>query len=100
MSDVLIVAADRAYPEYLKYQAYVGHPNRPFREQVRWMAFYTAKAIQREVPSILEVRQGLVFSRRTMSHLYLTRKETDRDIADLIGVLLEETKRMTSHGVV
>ena len=31
MSDVVIVAADRAYPEYLKYQAYVGHPNRPYR---------------------------------------------------------------------
>ena len=28
-----------------------------------------------------------------MSHLYLTRKETDWDIADLIGVLLEETDR-------
>jgi hypothetical protein len=93
MGDVVIVAAGAAYPEYLKYQAYVGHPNRPFRPEVRRMAFYTAKAIQREVPAILEIKQGLVFSRKTMGQLYSTGLDSDRDIADLIGVLLEETNR-------
>lgn len=60
ISDVVIVAAKDAYPEFIKYQAYVGHPNRPFRRHVQWMAFYRAKAIQREVPTILEIRYGLV----------------------------------------
>jgi hypothetical protein len=93
-SDVLIVAADKAYPEYVKYQAYIGHPNRSFRQQVRWMAFYTAKAIQREVPAILEVRHGLTFSRETISQLYSTGNDADRDLADLIGVTIEETSRV------
>ena len=93
LRDVVIVAADTAYPEYLAYQAYVGHPNRPFQSSVTWMAFYTAKAIQREVPAILEIRHAVVFARETMSDLYATGEEADRDIADLIDVVLEETKR-------
>lgn len=92
-ADVVIVAAGAAYPEYLTYQAYVGHPNRPFQASVVRMAFYTKKAIQREVPVITEVRPAVLFSRDEMGRLYGSGRETDRDIADLIDVLLTETGR-------
>jgi hypothetical protein len=91
--DVVIVAGRTAYPEYLEYQAYVGHSNRPFQKQVRRMAFYSSGAIQPEIPEILDIRHGLVFARSTVEHLYGTGDPADRDIADLIQVLLEETGR-------
>jgi hypothetical protein len=92
-SDVVIVAGNTAYPEYLEYQAYVGHCNRPFRKTAQRMAFYKSQVIQREVPEILDIRQGIVFSDATVSGLYSTGNPDDRDIADLIQVLLEETGR-------
>ena len=91
--DVVIVAGRTAYPEYLEYQAYVGHSNRPFQKQVRRMAFYSSGVIQPEVPEILDIRHGLVFARSTMEHLYGTGDPVDRDVADLVQVLLEETGR-------
>jgi hypothetical protein len=102
MNDVVIVAAGRAYTEYLKYQAYVGHPNRPFRPEARWMAFYAEKAIKSEVPAILEVRHAVLFSKETISQLHDGSLETDRDVADLIGVILAETRRSEggTHDVV
>lgn len=92
-SDVVIVAGNTAYPEYLEYQAYIGHSNRPFRKTAQRMAFYKSQVIQREVPEILAIRHGIVFSDATISGLYSTGKPDDRDIADLIQVLLEETGR-------
>lgn len=92
-TDVVIVAGNTAYPEYLDYQAYVGHPNRPFRGSVQRMAFYKAGAIQREVPRVLDVRQSVTFERDYVKRLYDTGESSDRDIADLIQVLLEETSR-------
>lgn len=92
-SDVVIVAGSTAYPEYLEYQAYVGHSNRPFRKTAQRMAFYKSQVIQREVPEILDIRHGIAFSDATVSELYSTGRPDDRDIADLIQVLLEETGR-------
>jgi hypothetical protein len=90
---VVIVAANKAYAGFLKYQAYVGHPNRPFRPEARWMAFYAEKAIKPEVPAILEgsPRRSLLQGDH-LSAAYSV-PGTDRDVADLIGVILAETMR-------
>lgn len=93
LAEVVIVAGNTAYPEYLEYQAYVGHPDRPFHEQCRGMAFYKSQVIQPEVPEILDIRHGLTFSDETIKKLYESGNAEDRDVADLVQVLLEETDR-------
>jgi hypothetical protein len=51
--DVVIVAARHAWPEYLRYSAYICQPDRHFRAGLSRMGFYTKKAIQPQVPAIL-----------------------------------------------
>lgn len=58
-TDVGIVAAGVGYPEYLSYSAYVGHPNRPFRDGMRWMAFYADGEIKPEIPEILHLEEAV-----------------------------------------
>ena len=49
---VVVVAARKALPEYLKHSVYICQPNRAFRQCVR-LAFYTNNKIDRRIPKIL-----------------------------------------------
>src|SRR5690242_17302755 len=49
---VVVVAAQFALDEYLKYSVYICQPNRTFRPCVR-MAFYIKNKIDRRIPKIL-----------------------------------------------
>lgn len=61
-SEVLIVAARSAWPEYEKYSAYVCQPDRPFKN-VQHMGFYFNKAIQRVLPRIETVEDAISLER-------------------------------------
>lgn len=92
-SDVVIVAAGIGYPEYLQYSAYVGHPNRPFRDSSRWMAFYADGEIKQEVPEIVEVEPGVRFSEEEAARREASGDENHARIGRLIRALLESGKR-------
>lgn len=59
-NDVVVVPARNAWPEYRDFHAYICQPKRPF-QSVRRMAFYTNGAIQTLVPTILEIRDEVLF---------------------------------------
>ena len=59
-SDVLVVPARWAWPEYKDHHAYVCQPNRTF-QPVRRIAFYSQGQIYPAVPVILKVYQSLIF---------------------------------------
>ena len=60
--DVAIVAAGSAYPFYRRNGLYICQPNR-IRKGIAHIGFYTAKAIQQEVPAILFRRDSVEISR-------------------------------------
>jgi hypothetical protein len=57
-NDVVVVPAAQAWPDYLRYSAYVCQPKRPF-QHVDYMAFYASGAIQTKVARILEVNDAV-----------------------------------------
>jgi hypothetical protein len=92
-TDVVIVAAGVGYPEYLKYSAYVGHPNRPFRDGMRWMAFYADGEIKPEIPEILHLEEAVSFTAAEAARRRSMSDDVNRRVGDLIETLLEETIR-------
>lgn len=93
VTDVVIVAAGIGYPEYLQYGAYVGHPNRPFRDTSRWMAFYADGEIKPEVPEILEVESAVTFTYEEVKRREESTDATSQRIGGLIRALLDTGKR-------
>jgi len=59
-SEVLVVPARDAWPEYEEFHAYVCQPNRPFRP-VKRIAFYSSGRIYPVVPTIRETHEDLPF---------------------------------------
>lgn len=60
--EVVVVAARRAWPEYLQLHAYICQPNRTF-QQVKYLAFYSEGQIQVTVPEIRDVKDQVVLQR-------------------------------------
>ena len=59
-SEVLVVPARQAWPEYQAVHAYICQPNRPF-QPVKRLAFYYSGEIQQVVPTILETWHSVRF---------------------------------------
>lgn len=92
-ADTVIVAANTAYGEYLKYHAYVCQPDRPFRRDVRWMGFYANEAIQKEVGEILYVWDRVSFSVDEVNRLRQSGDDVHEKLATLIEKLVRDTTR-------
>lgn len=90
--DTVIVAASRAYDEYLKYGAYVCQPGRSFRQGLQRLGFYRHKRIEREVPRILHVRDNVDITPDSEAELD-GGDEHDQALAALIGALLADDAR-------
>ncbi|GAC1430141.1 MAG: hypothetical protein PVS3B3_13680 [Ktedonobacteraceae bacterium] len=75
---VVVVAARKALPEYLKHSVYICQPNRAFQHCIR-LAFYTNNKIDRRVPKI--VGQVEAISKDEI--------ETRKDVTDLDRVRLQ-----------
>lgn len=92
--DVVIVAGGPlGYSEYLKHSAYVGHGNRPFKAECRWMAFYAEGEIKNEVAEILHIESGVTFSSQEAERRSSLGDEVQTKIADLMSKLLRTQQR-------
>lgn len=92
VDDTVIVAANTAWPEYVKTAAYVCQPNRPFRTGLTYFGFYADGAIQ---PVIARIRsspyRSVLFSRMEAE---IRRAKGQTDLAMLIERLLKEGSRV------
>jgi hypothetical protein len=92
--DVVIVAGGPiGYEEYLKHSAYVGHGNRPFKKECRWMAFYADGEIKTEVAEVLHIESGVRFSAEEVEVRASRGDELQVKIANLMSKLLRTHKR-------
>ena len=66
MNDTVVIGGIRAWPEYLKYGAYVCQSGRSFRKVER-IAYYVAGEILTLVPKLLEEPQEVIFERNRYS---------------------------------
>ena len=91
-SDVVVVAARLAYPEYLRRSVYACQPRRTFREGLTHMGFYANSAIQPHVAHIRH-REDLVTFTHEEAAARGTGSETDRHISAVIELLLADGPR-------
>jgi hypothetical protein len=99
VDDVVVVAARTAWPDYLRWGAYVCQPDRSFRQGLTHFGFYTDGAVQYLVPKIRRHLPSVMFSPDEVLSL---RAEGDDELADLIDSLVSAGRRNAeeSHGVV
>jgi hypothetical protein len=92
-ADTVVVAAKVAYPEYLENASYICQPGRRFRDDIKYLAFYSGKVIQREVPFIRHRRDNVIFSRDEASRLRASGDKAGTIIAGLIDENLDSGRR-------
>lgn len=85
-NDVVIIPAKDAYDEYKKTHAYVCQANRPFRTGLTHLGFYRGQ-IEREIPAILHIKDGVEFSEQYAKELEISEDEFDKEIASVIRSL-------------
>lgn len=82
--DTVIVPARSAYAEYLEGSAYVCRARRSFRETTTRMGFYFDRLIRREVPTILDIRDDVPWTRDHARRLLATGDAGDAAVGRLI----------------
>jgi hypothetical protein len=92
--NTVVVAARTAYPEYLKTAAYACQPGRAFREGITRMGFYNKGWIRPEIPLIRHRRDNVTLSEEYAATLHESGDPLDAELADLIPVMLEVSKRV------
>ena len=85
--DVVVVAASRAYDEYLESHAYVCQARRAF-QPVDFIGFYRTKRIEPSVARILAMRDEMELSTDTVDQLRATGDPLDERFAKAIIVRL------------
>ena len=86
---VLVVAARKAYPEYLRYGLYFCQPNRSFRRSLH-MGFYYEGQVQAEFPEIQGSIESIQIEEETVrSEEDLTEEQRQR-LLDVIAQLEDE----------
>jgi hypothetical protein len=96
-TDVVVVAARFAYPEYLRTSAYVCQPNRAFVGGISHLGFYAQGAIQPQIPRILYREDGVTFSQQEADDRAASGDEHDRRMAEVIRFLLAHSTRTEGH---
>ncbi|MGY1653411.1 hypothetical protein [Geodermatophilus sp. SYSU D01119] len=94
----VVVPARDAWPEYLRYRAYVCQPDRSFRPDTTHLGFYAEGAIQPLFPLIERWLPSVLFTR---SEAARWRDDGDRRLSTLIERLLTAGPRTEgmSYGV-
>lgn len=97
--DVVVVAARRAYPEYLRYHAYVCQPSsrRSFRDTAERIGFYHGGAIEPEVPLIVHREGEVVFLPETAQAFETSGAPGGDRIAEVIRRTLADGTRVHGH---
>jgi hypothetical protein len=92
--DVVIVAAGKAYDFFLRHSAYVCQRGRAFRRGLKRLGFYRSLKIERELPGIIEQRDDVVFSPRSVAELRASGLENDVALAQVIESSLDTGERI------
>jgi len=87
--DVVIVAANLAWPVYKELGAYLCQSERYFR-QVEWMGFYADGAIQRIVPRILGRLDPVEISRKSAGEFRAAGGAENQKLARVIEAVLDK----------
>lgn len=83
-TDVVVVAAGLAYPDYRLTSGYVCQPNRAFRRGTTRIGFYGSKQIYPEFPLILHRRDRVLFTSENAAELRRRAADFDAEVAALI----------------
>jgi hypothetical protein len=89
-TDVVVVAAGRAYGFYLEHSAYLCQPGRSFREGIGRLGFYAQGAIQREIPRIIARRDNVDLKAETADILEASSSAVDVAVGGLVRRLVEK----------
>jgi Restriction endonuclease len=84
-TDVVVVAARNAWPEYNQIHAYVCQPNRPF-QQVNRVAFYSKGMIHPLVPKILHAQDA-------HENVVMTAGQYEGPLGELVHRIITEQRR-------
>ena len=87
--DVVIVAAGVAYDLYRRHHLYICQAGRTFRRDIRRIGFYTAKAIQQEIPVILYRRDAVDLSQESAEALMKSAKPVERDAGKALASAID-----------
>jgi hypothetical protein len=91
--DTVIVAAQKAYGEYLRTGAYICQPGRAFRPDAEWMGFYAQRMIQPEIGRIRGRFPQVPFTTDEIDRLTALGDEQSMELASLISISLEGAHR-------
>lgn len=97
---VLVVAARRAWPEYLEHGLYFCQANRSFRP-VEHLAFYTNGEIKTAVPSVMSAVESIEFTEETVrKHPDLSQTQREQLLEAVIWLREEGSERHEETGKV
>jgi hypothetical protein len=99
-ADTVVVAARIAYDTYRAAHVYACQPGRAFRDNLRFLGFYRAKAIQPEFPAILNRRDNLACTHEEATKLRATGDPTDAAFGAAIERLLSRGHQIQEGEVV
>ncbi|MEE8422442.1 MAG: hypothetical protein V3S31_06670 [Dehalococcoidia bacterium] len=88
--DVVVVAARQAYPFYAVHHAYRCQAGRSFRDGLKYLGFYTEKAIRPEVAAILGRFDRVVVSEQSAAVYASDENPIAQRVADVIRASLAE----------
>ena len=89
----VVVAAGRAWGEYLLHSAYICQPNRPFQKGITHLGFYADGEIKPHIARILDRRDQVECSVQTVQALLTSGKPDDRRLGQwLEGILQNQTR--------
>ena len=91
--DVVVVAARRAWPEYLAHAAYMCQAGRSFRVGLSRMAFYAEGAIQPQLPRILAHRDNVEMTREAAKALLASNDPEEAEFGRLLERVFDEGTR-------
>ena len=92
--DVVIVAARFAYPFYRRHRVYRCPAGRSFRDGLKYLGFYTDKAIKPEVPKILGRFDDEVVSDENAARYGGSQDPIERRLAEAIRATLNDDPEM------
>jgi hypothetical protein len=91
--DTVVIAAEGAYDFYCRHSAYVCQTARSFKN-VHYVAFYREKRVESTIPSILEWRDHVPFTRENANRLLDSPNERDQALGTVIWNSLLEGSRV------
>lgn len=89
--ETIVVPNSRGnWETYKRNSAYICPAGKYFREEIRHLAFYASRCIQRQVPRITQIVDSVTWTLEHATELEASTSQDDKKIADLIKWTLSE----------